>query len=393
MPKKTDVSLSAMLDSASDGGAQDDSGDDMTLRTLDSAVDKVGPAKKRGTTKVSKPKVAGRRTSGGKARKKAAAPVGRRPALREQPNGERQEQQQPSDTEEVEEFQDAAEPSGDELDTSLEVAAPVAAAKKRGRPAAGKERADAAAAAKKRRVKAPAEAAPQEKTTTGRTAKASAKTQGRARPTAKKQDKASAAVEPPAIDMDDTAALDADEAEPTPKPYRPVARPPSIQRRPRAGSVASDTERGAASDPALRRKLGEATKRLEALDLRYRNLREVGVKEAEANFDRLRKASHAKTEAATKLIGSLKSDLESKAAIAKEARALSAKLSARDGELAALRQKLASTTSALEASTAETRTLAAKLSAHRAAPPPPPPTVAARTPGPVQAQAQSQAEA
>ena len=70
------------------------------------------------------------------------------------------------------------------------------------------------------------------------------------------------------------------------------ARAPSKQRLPsvvrkHTGS-ASDTEK-TANDPALRRKLGEMTKKLETLDLKYRNLREVGIIEAETNFEKLKK--------------------------------------------------------------------------------------------------------
>lgn len=48
-------------------------------------------------------------------------------------------------------------------------------------------------------------------------------------------------------------------------------------------------------DPELRRKLGEMTQKYEALELKYRDLREVAVKEAERNFDRLRKQSEERT--------------------------------------------------------------------------------------------------
>lgn len=48
-------------------------------------------------------------------------------------------------------------------------------------------------------------------------------------------------------------------------------------------------------DPELRRKLGELTQKYEALELKYRDLREVAVKEAERNFDRLRKQSEERT--------------------------------------------------------------------------------------------------
>ena len=67
-------------------------------------------------------------------------------------------------------------------------------------------------------------------------------------------------------------------------------RQPSLQRR-QAGS-ASDTER---NDPALRRKLGEVTKKYENLHLKYQDLREIGLKEAERNFERLKKQSEERT--------------------------------------------------------------------------------------------------
>lgn len=67
-------------------------------------------------------------------------------------------------------------------------------------------------------------------------------------------------------------------------------RHPSVHRR-RAGS-ASDTERG---DPTLRRKLGEITKKYDNLNNKYQDLREIGLKEAERNFERLRKQSDEKT--------------------------------------------------------------------------------------------------
>ena len=65
-------------------------------------------------------------------------------------------------------------------------------------------------------------------------------------------------------------------------------RQPSVARR-RAGS-ASDTER-VAGDPTLRRKLGEITRKFENVDLRYRNLKNSRVTEAEANYERLKKQS------------------------------------------------------------------------------------------------------
>jgi hypothetical protein len=45
----------------------------------------------------------------------------------------------------------------------------------------------------------------------------------------------------------------------------------------------------------LRRKLGEVTKKYENLHLKYQDLREIGLKEAERNFERLKKQSEEKT--------------------------------------------------------------------------------------------------
>lgn len=44
-------------------------------------------------------------------------------------------------------------------------------------------------------------------------------------------------------------------------------------------------------DVSLRRKLGDLSRRYESLEARYRDLRDVGVKEAESNFERLKKQS------------------------------------------------------------------------------------------------------
>lgn len=48
-----------------------------------------------------------------------------------------------------------------------------------------------------------------------------------------------------------------------------------------------DVEQG--GEPELRRKIGELTKKQEALESKYRNLREIGVVEANTNMEKLRK--------------------------------------------------------------------------------------------------------
>lgn len=68
-------------------------------------------------------------------------------------------------------------------------------------------------------------------------------------------------------------------------------RQPNFQRR--QGGSASDTER-AGSDPTLRRRLGDITKKFETLELKYNNLKEVGSNEAKARFQDLEVSSQAR---------------------------------------------------------------------------------------------------
>jgi hypothetical protein len=56
----------------------------------------------------------------------------------------------------------------------------------------------------------------------------------------------------------------------------------------------SSSSEGAGGDPALRRRLGDMTHKYEALEKRYQDLKEVAVREAERNFDRLKKQTDEK---------------------------------------------------------------------------------------------------
>ncbi|KAF2973344.1 hypothetical protein GQX73_g24 [Xylaria multiplex] len=69
---------------------------------------------------------------------------------------------------------------------------------------------------------------------------------------------------------------------------------------------ASDSE---ANDPALRRRIGELTRKHEALEAKYRDLREIGVQEAERNFDRLKKQGEERADTDKQLIATLKAQL------------------------------------------------------------------------------------
>ena len=129
----------------------------------------------------------------------------------------------------------------------------------------------------------------------------------------------------------------------------------------RAGS-ASDTERG---DPNLRRKLGDITRRFENVDLKYRNLKEVGVNEANANMEKLRRQCDTTTQASKELIASLKKELAMQAPTVQEGRKLKKQVQTQEAETVQLRSNNAELSTALTAAQNEVKSLQAKLAAAR----------------------------
>lgn len=133
----------------------------------------------------------------------------------------------------------------------------------------------------------------------------------------------------------------------------------SIRRR--AGS-ASDTERG---DPNLRRKLGDVTRKFENIDMKYRNLKEVGVNEATANMEKLRKQCDATTQASNELIASLKKELSQQAPAVQDSRKLKKQVQTSEQELAELRKANSTLSASLSSAQNEIKNLHAKLAAAR----------------------------
>ncbi|KAI9736075.1 MAG: hypothetical protein M1818_006251 [Claussenomyces sp. TS43310] len=318
-------------------------------------VVKKGRGGKAVASKISKPKPPARRTSG---RGKKA-----RQALADKTN----EQHEQSDTEEVDDFDQGDVTvldnvtSADELDAF---------------PVAGESK-------KARSTKTRSTTKPTISTTA---TKSSREYSGRMVPNAKRgaRKEATTAAEPmcqdgtiletqvSTMDVDENGDEEVEEVEePT---LRPVARRTDVVRsgsrsrqtsisRRRAGS-ASDTER---SDPAMRRKLGYMTKKYEQLDLKYQNLREVGVQQAEDKFEKLKKQSEESRKAANGLITSLKAEIATQNTQLAESRALKRQHQKQDAELAKLQAKVAELVASLAESNAENKTLSAKLAANRIA--------------------------
>jgi hypothetical protein len=306
-PRNTLANLSYTVDSASeDEMARDDLN---AFPTPDSNTENKAPAPRsraKAATKVKvapapkateKTKTTARRASGGSvlgAKKagvtKKAGTRGRKPLAEKKADV--------SDTEEVDEF------DGEDEMAPAEVVKP---APKRGRPAKAKKAPEEeqtvdeimgnVARAKKTRkaanADAPAKAVPKvKKATKSKAAKAAPEAEPEPVVEEMIPETQPAHDEPEPMDIEDSIEVD-EIPETMPPPPRPIGRraqqPPEISRQPsagprRAGSV-SDAER----DPASRRKLGELTKKLEAMTVKYANLKDAVSSSKESNFDQLKK--------------------------------------------------------------------------------------------------------
>lgn len=256
------------------------------------------PKKSAPTTKApAKGRPATRRTSGSSAigiKKSAAAGATKAQAKRGRKAAGDGMEANGSDTEEVERFDD----DGDE-ETVPEVKPA-----KRGRPAKKAQDEEEPAPAPAKRGRKAAVKEPVEKTQTK--AKATAKSRGTKRALEEEPEPEQMTIpetqpEPDADPMDISDSIEAEEIpESMPPPVRPSARraqaqPNSRARRTsagvrRTGSV-SDSER----DPVMRRKLGDLTRKLDAMTAQYEALKEAASSGKESNFDQLKKRTDQTT--------------------------------------------------------------------------------------------------
>ncbi|KAI9774781.1 MAG: hypothetical protein M1835_005980 [Candelina submexicana] len=292
------------------------------------------------------------------------------------PLKERKNEQTTSDTEEVDDFEDehGLGKSKMSITPTDELDAPVVAVKhpvKRGRKAQLKKTKGPKDHAKIDLEEAGAVETGSKENKSKKTGKA--KCQNRKPSIEPETEKVIAETQVSPMDLDDSIMPDAAEEidEPTsrqPSKRTDRMRSESRSRQPllsgkRAGS-ASDTER-VGTDPALRRKLGDMTKRFESLDMKYHNLRETGVKEAEANYEKLKRQTEQKTKAANDLISSLKKEVSSQNALADESRNLQKQLAARAAEMEKLQSKVSQLSSNLSDVQNENKALSARVAANR----------------------------
>ncbi|KAL8285915.1 hypothetical protein RB600_010065 [Gaeumannomyces tritici] len=150
------------------------------------------------------------------------------------------------------------------------------------------------------------------------------------------------------------------EISPLQSPPGPAVRHPSIS--PTKVRSTMDLDE---SDSSLRRRLGELTKKHDALEAKYRDLREIGVKEAERTFERLKKQTEERDKAANDLIAKLKEELAAQKELAKEGQRHKKDLEAKQAEAASLTSQVAALEGAVAEAKKEVKTLAAKLASSR----------------------------
>lgn len=285
--------LSGLIDSDSEDGRDAMPTPDSTLENMPQLSSRPRGRPKAASGKVTKPKTVQRRLSGRAAKGKR----GKRPALIDRTN-----QQNANDTEEVDEFEGQGDHqmAGDMSQDELEEAAPQQNARRapgsttRGRKMQARQ-------GENSKMELDVSEIPATQIFPNSTTKKVSKKKQTAKkvPNEIVEEASKIIHETQASPMDLDVSEEDSFHEPTPRLAAPPkarhrspvrSRQTSTTRR-RPGS-ASDTER---SDPAIRRKLGDITRKFENLDLKYRNLREIGVKEAEHNFEKLSKQSEEKT--------------------------------------------------------------------------------------------------
>ncbi|CAK7198268.1 hypothetical protein SEUCBS139899_000927 [Sporothrix eucalyptigena] len=123
----------------------------------------------------------------------------------------------------------------------------------------------------------------------------------------------------------------------------------------------------ASDDASVRRRLGELTKKYDTLEAQYRNLKEIGVKEAERNFDRLKKQGEDRAKVSNDLIASLKAELASFREQARDGAKAKREWEASEVRASDLQAQVAELKKALEDAKAASKTLSTKLAAARTA--------------------------
>lgn len=176
-------------------------------------------------------------------------------------------------------------------------------------------------------------------------------------------------------EMDIEPSIEEIAHEPAARPVqvkRETSRAPSVTRQTsrygsvrRAGSV-SDSDRGG-HDPILRRKLGDMTKKFESLDFKYQHLREIAIRDAETNFDKLKRSTDERSKTQEALIASLRRELASLRSGNTEVAGLRQQITTLQADNTLLTSENKKLTHSLHDAQNENRSLSSKVAAARQA--------------------------
>ncbi|KAL4937644.1 hypothetical protein BDV06DRAFT_69738 [Aspergillus oleicola] len=295
-----------------------------------------------------------------------AEPVTRRGTRRGRPKGSRNSGQMAQDGTDNEEkpARAAQETTAHETDGGDEVDAP-----ENNAPAAKPTRATKAAPARGRRNASTQKQLENdgefEYTPTGsRQQKAVEKPEKRAELAGRKRTKSAKATSEVVPEPEETVQEVVEETIIQEEAPRPMSVSPA-KRRQSTGQTLQSSPSKAGSEAELRRRLGDLTKKYDTLENRYRNLKDIGIVEANSNMEKLKKQCESMTLASNNLINSLKAELEAQRALGQKSRLLQKDLLERDAEAAKLTSDAEESASQLAAAQSEVKALQTKLAAAR----------------------------
>ncbi|CAG9938505.1 unnamed protein product [Clonostachys rosea f. rosea IK726] len=116
---------------------------------------------------------------------------------------------------------------------------------------------------------------------------------------------------------------------------------------------------------SMRRRLEELSERYANLEARHRDLRDVAIRDAERNFERLKTQAEQSNESANKLIEQLKAELATQTILAKQGKAAQHKLDLSEAKCDTLRTTIDGLNTSLDDARSEIKTLNTKLVAAR----------------------------
>ncbi|KAJ9637032.1 hypothetical protein H2204_004956 [Knufia peltigerae] len=150
-----------------------------------------------------------------------------------------------------------------------------------------------------------------------------------------------------------------------PEPTRPQPAARNLPRT-RQEPVYQRRTGGTAATESFRRELGDITRQLENSELRYRNLKELGITEAMGKMEALRREHDVTVQTSNDVINSLKRSLAAQPRLDQEVQKLRTELQSRVDEVSGMQHEITALNNSLSTAMNEVKALQATLAATRA---------------------------